>query len=322
MAGEFNHQSADSEFERGKAPGGGAAARAVDASADAAPAVLAHLAAHGAGGARGNSGARATAVQRMQQMYGNRAVQRVLQRAAGAESEEDVGSRIQARAGQGSNLDAGVQRRLESGLGADLSSVRIHTDHEADHLARSVDAVAFTTGSDIYFRAGTYNPGTPEGLHLLAHEATHTVQQAAGPVAGTPAAGGVAISDPGDSFEQAAEQAAARVAQGAPAAPAAAAAGEATGAAVQREAAPEEEEPLQTMRPATYAAVQREAAPEEEEEPLQTMRPATYAAVQREAAPEEEEEPLQTMRPLTYAAVQRTVSDAEAGEQEVEEATS
>ncbi len=317
MAGDFNRQSADNEFERGKAPAVSEAARAADVGADTAPAVLAHLAAHENSSARGNTGARATAIQRMQHMYGNRAVQRVLQRAAAttAEPEEDVGNRIHARAGQGSNLDAGVQRRLESGLGADLSQVRVHTDHEADHLARSVDALAFTTGSDIFFRAGTYNPGTPEGLHLLAHEASHTVQQAAGPVAGTPAAGGVAISDPGDSFEQAAEQAAARVTQGAPAAPAtpATAAG-AAGSPVQR-AAEEEEEPLQAMRPATYAAVQRAA--EEEEEPLQTMRPATYAAVQREAA-EEEEEPLQAMRSATFDAVQREAA-GEQVEQEEEE---
>jgi hypothetical protein len=35
MAGEFNHQSADSEFERGKAPGGGAAAPAAAAAGEA-----------------------------------------------------------------------------------------------------------------------------------------------------------------------------------------------------------------------------------------------------------------------------------------------
>jgi Domain of unknown function (DUF4157) len=289
MAGEFNRQSADNELMH-KSPAVSEAARAVDVGADAAPGVLAHLAAHENSSGRGNSGTRATAIQRLQHTYGNRAVQRVLQRAAApvAEPEEDVGSRIHARAGQGSNLDGGVQRRLESGLGADLSQVRVHTDHDADHLARSVDAVAFTTGSDIFFRAGTYNPGTPEGLHLLAHEAAHTVQQAAGPVAGTPAAGGVAISNPGDSFEQAAEQAAARVTQGAPAAPAAlATAAGATGSPVQR-AAEEEEEPLQAMRPATYATVQRAA--EEEEEPLQAMRPVTYDAVQREAAGEQLEQ--------------------------------
>ena len=316
MAGDFNRQSAENEFARSSRQDMSDAAPVVDTGADAAPAVLAHLAAHGNSSGRGNTGARATAIQRMQHMYGNRAVQRVLQRAAAptAEPEEDVGNRIQSRAGQGSNLDGGVQRRLESGLGADLSQVRVHTDHEADHLARSVDAVAFTTGSDIFFRAGTYNPGTPEGLHLLAHEATHTVQQAAGPVAGTPAAGGVAISDPGDSFEQAAEHAAARVTQGVPAAPAAPSPAAAAGSSVQRAAAEEEEEPLQTMRPATYAAVQREAA-EEEELPVQSMSPTTYAAVQREAA-EEEELPVQSMSPTTYAAVQREA----AGEQVEEEA--
>jgi outer membrane protein OmpA-like peptidoglycan-associated protein len=143
--------------------------------------------------------------------------QRMIQRSAGAgapAADTTLAQRIDAAAGRGSRLDAPVQRQLEAGLGADLSGVRVHTGSEADHLARSVDAVAFTTGADIFFRSGAYNPATPDGLHLLAHEATHTVQQAAGPVAGTPAAGGVAISDPSDSFEQAAEQTAAGVVAG------------------------------------------------------------------------------------------------------------
>lgn len=89
-----------------------------------------------------------------------------------------------------------------------MSNVRVHTDHEADALSQSVNATAFTTGQDIFFREGTYNPNSTDGLKLLAHEATHTVQQAAGPVAGTPTAGGVSVSDPGDRFERAAEQAA------------------------------------------------------------------------------------------------------------------
>ncbi len=121
---------------------------------------------------------------------------------------EDIGARIQAKAGGGQPLDEAVQRRLEDGLEADLSGVRVHTDHEADELAQSVNAVAFTTGQDIFFREGTYHPDSTDGLKLLAHEATHTVQQTAGPVAGTPTAGGVSVSDPGDRFEQAAEQAA------------------------------------------------------------------------------------------------------------------
>lgn len=123
----------------------------------------------------------------------------------------DLGARIRAAAGGGSALDGGVRRTLEARLGASLSGVRVHTSGEADRLSRSVQALAFTTGSDIFFRSGAYNPATPGGLRLLAHEATHTVQQARGPVAGTPHPGGVSISDPADSFERAAEASAARV---------------------------------------------------------------------------------------------------------------
>jgi hypothetical protein len=46
---------------------------------------------------------------------------------------------------------------------------------------------------------------------MLAHELTHVVQQRSGPVDGTPAAGGIQISNPSDRFEQAAESSADRV---------------------------------------------------------------------------------------------------------------
>lgn len=124
--------------------------------------------------------------------------------AGGGSADDDLARRIQAASATGTAIDGAVQRRLEGGLGADLSGVRVHTGGEADSLARSVNAVAFTTGPDIFFRAGAYQPQSSEGMHLLAHEAAHTVQQAAGPVAGTPAPGGVSISDPADSDEQAA----------------------------------------------------------------------------------------------------------------------
>lgn len=143
------------------------------------------------------------------------AVQR-LGPAGGIAPERDLGARIRAAAGGGQPLPSPLQRRLEAGLEADLSAVRLHTDGEADALSRAVDAVAFTSGPDIFFRAGAYAPATPHGLHTLAHEAAHTIQQAAGPVAGTPAPGGVAISDPADRFEQAAETSANRVTADAP----------------------------------------------------------------------------------------------------------
>lgn len=98
------------------------------------------------------------------------------------QATKPVMERIQARRGSGNPLPAAVQRHLEQGLNHDLSAVRIHDDAEADKLAKGVNATAFTTGTDIYFRSGTFNPNTQSGLELLAHEVTHTVQQSQGKV--------------------------------------------------------------------------------------------------------------------------------------------
>jgi hypothetical protein len=64
-------------------------------------------------------------------------------------------------------------------MGADLSQVRVHTDANAVQLSRDLQARAFTTGPDIAFAAGEYQPGTNNGRRLLAHELTHVVQQGA-----------------------------------------------------------------------------------------------------------------------------------------------
>lgn len=120
-------------------------------------------------------------------------------------AENQLSSRIRATRGSGYPLDEQAQQRLEQGTGMDLSSVRVHTDTEADRLSRAVNATAFTTGSDIFFRSGAYNPHAPRGFHTLAHEVTHVVQQATGPVSGSHTIGGVSISDHNDRFEQAAE---------------------------------------------------------------------------------------------------------------------
>lgn len=98
------------------------------------------------------------------------------------QATKPVMDRIQARRGSGNPLPAAVQRHLEQGLNYDLSAVRIHDDAEADKLAKGVNATAFTTGMDIYFRSGRFNPNTQSGLELLAHEVTHTVQQSQGRV--------------------------------------------------------------------------------------------------------------------------------------------
>jgi hypothetical protein len=61
--------------------------------------------------------------------------------------------------------------------GVDLSPVRVHTDSSADGLSRSLQAHAFTTGSDVFFRSGTYKPGTESGDRLIGHELAHVATE-------------------------------------------------------------------------------------------------------------------------------------------------
>ena len=84
---------------------------------------------------------------------------------------------IQRARGNGQALGEGVRAPLENAFGTDFSRVNIHTGSEADALNQSLQARAFTTGQDIFFRRGEYNPGTAAGQELLAHELTHVVQQ-------------------------------------------------------------------------------------------------------------------------------------------------
>ncbi|RMG07653.1 MAG: DUF4157 domain-containing protein [Planctomycetota bacterium] len=77
-------------------------------------------------------------------------------------------------------LPAGVRARMEGILGSDFSSVRVHRDEAAHRAASSIGARAFTLGTDVFFRRGAYDPGTAEGLALLAHELTHVAQNTGG----------------------------------------------------------------------------------------------------------------------------------------------
>lgn len=86
---------------------------------------------------------------------------------------------INAAGGGGRSLPDDVRSNFEGFFGADLSGVRVHADGQADNLCRSIEAQAFTKGSDVYFASGQYSPGTAGGDHLLAHELTHVVQQGA-----------------------------------------------------------------------------------------------------------------------------------------------
>ena len=102
---------------------------------------------------------------------------------------------------------------MEPHLGSDFSDVRVHTDMRAAQSADALAADAYTSGRDIYFAEGKYAPATAEGKHLLAHELTHTVQQANGAV--TPEAHiqshSVVVGRPDSVLEREADQTAHRV---------------------------------------------------------------------------------------------------------------
>jgi uncharacterized protein DUF4157 len=89
-------------------------------------------------------------------------------------------ARIPGPAG-GTPLPASVRGFMEPRFGADFGGVRIHTDGGAAVLSRQLSAQAFTTGNHIFFGGGQYQPETPSGRQLIAHELAHTVQQGAAP---------------------------------------------------------------------------------------------------------------------------------------------
>ncbi len=77
--------------------------------------------------------------------------------------------------GAGEPLPPEVMTRLQPMVGAhDLSNIRVHTNNQN---VQNIGAKAFSQGTDIHFAPGKYDPNSSKGLELLAHEATHIVQQ-------------------------------------------------------------------------------------------------------------------------------------------------
>jgi hypothetical protein len=207
-----------------------------------------------------------------------------LQRAVGnsgarAMAEEDRSPVLDVvSSGGGEPLEEPVRADMEGRLGHSFSDVRVHTGEAAHNSAASVNAHAYTVGSNIVFQRDKYDPGSDAGKTMIAHELTHVVQQRSGPVDGTATGSGVRVSDPSDRFEREA----AATAERAMSAPEAAATAQRTAGAavVQRDA--EEETAQGTF--VDGAPVQRE---EEEEETAQGSF-TDARSVQRDEAEEEE----------------------------------
>ncbi|HLI16314.1 MAG TPA: DUF4157 domain-containing protein [Acidimicrobiales bacterium] len=190
-------------------------------------------------------------VLRLQRSAGNAAT------AAYLERDDEARSPVYDVVGRGGTpLDDATRATMEEHLGADFSDVRLHVDRRS---AESVQAAAYTVGNDIVVHPDHFQPGTPQAQRTLAHELTHVVQQRSGPVDGTPAPGGIQVSDPSDRFEQEAERSASAVLASA-------------------RSTPSDREPVQRL------ALQREQGEEDEDEEVQRV------ALQRAGEEDQEEQ--------------------------------
>lgn len=223
-----------------------------------------------------------------QELLRHRIIQR--RRAARAASQNAEQAAAAAAPSQGQPLPGGVKSQMESSFRSDFSDVRVHTGSEAARSTEAVGAEAYTSGRDVFFSPGAYDPGSQKGQELLAHELTHVVQQRGG------AAGAVqqksAVSQPGDAAEVEADQVAANVMAGQPVAVSAApsaAVHRRLGGAVHAPAPQAEEEAEEAeAQPEAQAEPEAEAQPEAAEaEPAEAEEPANadpaVAAVEAEA---------------------------------------
>ncbi|MEH1919503.1 eCIS core domain-containing protein [Nostoc sp.] len=105
---------------------------------------------------------------------------------SGTAAISNLETSIQQERGSGQPLADRIKSPMEQAFGADFSGVKVHTDTQADQLNQSIQAKAFTTGQDVFFRQGAYQPGSRDGQELLAHELTHVVQQNGGAVQRSP----------------------------------------------------------------------------------------------------------------------------------------
>ena len=222
---------------------------AVQEGAESAPAISPALLSDTRLAGRGNGPVRNATILQAQQAFGNRAVQRFIQRResesgedqkrnaaqslgeAGGSVAEPVGlvpigthsipapttEALQASIDQGrAQSDSGMplatadRARMEHSLGQDLGDVRIHADAGAQQVTDTAGARAATIGRDIYTAPGEYQPGSGEWQNLLGHEVAHVAQT------GGREGRGALIGPAGSSNEQEAEGSATALAQGAP----------------------------------------------------------------------------------------------------------
>lgn len=102
----------------------------------------------------------------------------------------------------GQSLDVSIQRTMGERMGDSFGNVRIHAGPQAARACEQIDARAFTVGNHVAFNAGEYDPSSPEGQHVLAHELAHVRQQTQGAVSMLPATDADIEVDPDVALER------------------------------------------------------------------------------------------------------------------------
>ncbi|MEO1127266.1 MAG: DUF4157 domain-containing protein [Cyanobacteria bacterium J06639_16] len=90
----------------------------------------------------------------------------------GGAVSKGVEADIQSAKGRGQSLDTDLQQKMGHAMGADFSGVKVHTDSQSNQLNTTLQAKAFTTGQDVFFKRGEFQPRSREGQELIAHELT------------------------------------------------------------------------------------------------------------------------------------------------------
>ena len=107
-------------------------------------------------------------------------VQRDLSEVNGPEGgmlPEAVSAKIQSKRGTGQRLSDHNLQQYSQKFGRDMSDVHVHTDAESDTISRSLNARAFTIGSDVFLTKGIDPDGGGRDAQTMTHELTHVVQQ-------------------------------------------------------------------------------------------------------------------------------------------------
>lgn len=95
----------------------------------------------------------------------------------GGPVDSEILKGIQAAKTSGQKLPSDTESFMSGRFGTGFQDVKIHHDARSNKLNRKLNARAFTTGNNIFFKSGEYKPQSKEGKKLLAHELTHVVQQ-------------------------------------------------------------------------------------------------------------------------------------------------